>query len=159
MRCPLCQADNDKVLDSRDAEGGRLIRRRRECQACMHRFTTFERIEARVNLSVVKKDGSRVPYEREKVLKGLHIACYKRQVSEAQLEKLVDEVEEELLKRGEKEIASADIGLMVIDRLKLLDHVAFLRFASVYLNPDKVDVLLEELHRAREGGSASAGQR
>jgi len=152
MRCPLCQADNDKVLDSRDAEGGRLIRRRRECQACFHRFTTFERIEARVNLSVVKKDGSRVPYEREKILKGLRIACYKRQVSEVQLEKLVDEVEEELLKRGGKEVPSADIGLMMIDRLKLLDHVAFLRFASVYLNPDRVDVLLEELHRARWNG-------
>lgn len=152
MRCPFCHADNDKVVDSRDAEGGRLIRRRRECQACGQRFTTFEKIEARVSLSVVKKDGSRVPYEREKMLKGLHTACYKRKVPEEQLEKLADEIEEALLRRGEKEVPSADIGLLVIDRLKLLDHVAFLRFASVYLNPDKVEVLLEELHRAREGG-------
>lgn len=145
MRCPICQADDDKVIDSRDAEGGRLIRRRRECQTCAHRFTTFERIEARVNLSVVKKDGSRVPYEREKLLKGLHTACYKRQVAEAQLEKLADEVEEALLACGEKEVPSADIGMLVIGRLKELDHVAFLRFASVYLNPEKVEVLFEAL--------------
>ncbi len=151
MRCPFCQADNDKVIDSRDAEGGRLTRRRRECQGCGQRFTTFERIEARVNLSVVKKDGTRVPYEREKMLKGLRTACYKRKVSEEQLEKLADEIEEALLRRSEKEVPSADIGMLVVDRLKLIDHVAFLRFASVYLNPDKVDVLLEELMKARQG--------
>ncbi len=151
MRCPFCHADNDKVIDSRDAEGGRLIRRRRECQACQQRFTTFEKIEARVSVSVVKKDGSRMPYEREKMLKGLHTACYKRKVSEAQLEKLADDIEEALLRRGEKEVPSADIGMLVVDRLKQIDHVAFLRFASVYLNPDKVDVLLEELMKAKEG--------
>lgn len=149
MRCPACQADNDKVIDSRDAEGGRQTRRRRECQGCGHRFTTFEKIEPSVNLSVVKKDGSRVPYEREKLLKGLHIACYKRKVTQTQLEKLADEVEEELLGRGEKEVPAVDIGRMVITRLKALDHVAFLRFASVYLNPDKAEVLFEALKELR----------
>lgn len=149
MRCPACQADDDKVIDSRDAEGGRAVRRRRECQSCGNRFTTFEKIEASVNLTVVKKDGPRVPYEREKLLRGLHTACYKRQVTEAQLEKLADAVEEELLARGEKEIPSADIGMAVIGRLKELDHVAFLRFASVYLNPDNAEVLFEALTGAR----------
>lgn len=150
MRCPYCQMDKDKVVDSRDSDGGRVVRRRRECLSCGKRFTTHEKIEAGLNLTVVKKDGTRAPFDRAKLLGGLHKACYKRKVSEAQIEAMADAVEEELLRRGEKEVATTDIGMLVVDRLKLVDHVAFLRFASVYLNPDRVDVLLDELRRARE---------
>src|SRR5215217_1839594 len=112
MRCPYCDADKEslKVIDSRTCEGGRAIRRRRECLKCKKRFTTYERVEASVRLTVIKKDGSRVPFERGKLLTGLERACYKRPVEAEELARIVDEVEEEIHKGHDKEVASAVIG-------------------------------------------------
>lgn len=132
MRCPYCDADKDRVIDSRASEEGRSIRRRRECLACGKRFTTYEHVEERTRRVVIKKDGSRVPYDRSKVLAGLEKSCFKRPISAETQLKLIEEVEEELFARHEKEIASLEIGQAVADRLKRLDHVAYVRFASVY---------------------------
>src|SRR4051812_19011944 len=134
MRCPFCDADKDhlKVIDSRSGEGGRAIRRRRRCLACKKRFTTYERIEENVRLTVIKKDGTRVPFDRQKVLTGLERACYKRPIEQEQLQRIADEVEDEVNCHYDKEVPSQVIGEMVTERLRRLDQVAYVRFASVY---------------------------
>ncbi len=145
MRCPFCEADNDKVVDSRSADGGKTIRRRRECIGCGRRFTTYERIEETIRLMVIKRDGSRVPFDRRKLLRGLQQACYKRPVPAEQLEKLVEGIEEDLHRRFDREVHSREIGQIVSDHLKGLDQVAYVRFASVYKQFRDLDALLEEV--------------
>lgn len=129
MRCPNCRGDDNRVVDSRDDESA--VRRRRECNACRHRFTTYERIESG-KLLVVKKDGRREPYSRDKLLGGVRKACEKRPVSDAAMQEVVDRVERELVARGENEIASSAIGELLMSALRRLDKVAYIRFASVY---------------------------
>jgi transcriptional repressor NrdR len=129
MMCPSCQHEDTKVVDSRDAGGS--IRRRRECLQCGARFTTFERVEHRLPV-VVKRDGRKQPFSREKLLAGLELACRKRPVTPEQLDVLVSVVERDLAKRPDREVVTADIGVMALRELQALDHVAYLRFASVY---------------------------
>lgn len=150
MRCPFCDIDKDKVIDSRATDGGRSIRRRRQCLSCEKRFTTYETIEEKVSLLVVKKDGSRVPYSRDKLISGVEKAAYKRPVSANQIIGLAESVEEGLFRTGEKEVDSREIGLIVLNKLRGLDHVAYMRFASVYMDVDKVDDLLDEMQQVKE---------
>lgn len=154
MRCPFCNVDNDKVIDSRATDGGRSIRRRRQCVECKKRFTTYEKIEEKVSLLVIKKDGTRVPYSRDNIIAGVEKAAYKRPVAAAQIQGVSDELEEELFRRGEKEINAKDLGMMVLHKLRALDHVAYMRFASVYMDVDKVDDLLEQLQQVKEDQDA-----
>jgi transcriptional repressor NrdR len=150
MLCPFCGVDQDKVIDSRASDGGKAIRRRRECLACHRRFTTYEHIEESAKLAVIKKDGSRVPYDRERVLGGLQRACYKRPISAEAMTKLVEEVEEEIFRRGEREVQSIEIGRALADRLKQIDHIAYVRFASVYKQFRDLDDLLDEVREVLE---------
>lgn len=129
MLCPACQHEESKVVDSRDA--GDSIRRRRECLACGHRYTTFERIEFRLPV-VVKRDGRRQPFSHDKLLAGLRLACRKRPVTEEQLEELVLRVERQLSRRAGGEVGTDEVGSLALQELRGLDHVAYLRFASVY---------------------------
>ncbi|MFW6154423.1 MAG: transcriptional regulator NrdR [Planctomycetota bacterium] len=145
MQCPFCGQDSDKVVDSRSSEGGRVVRRRRQCLACKRRFTTYERIEDTIRITVVKKDDSRVPYDRNKILAGLQAACYKRPVSEADLRQIVDATEEEIFRRYDKEVPSSFIGDAVSRRLRAVDQVAYVRFASVYRAFEDVGEFLEEV--------------
>ncbi|SEA50082.1 transcriptional repressor NrdR [Thalassobacillus cyri] len=144
MRCPNCQFKNTKVLDSRPIEEGRAIRRRRECEQCGFRFTTFERIEE-VPLIVVKKEGAREEFSREKLMRGLIKACEKRPVALEEIEKIALEVEKELRNQGNAEVLSEDIGEMVMERLSKVDDVAYVRFASVYRQFKDINVFLDEL--------------
>lgn len=131
MKCPFCKEDNDKVVDSRKSPDDLSIRRRRECLECGKRFTTYERVEKH-QLRVVKKGGERVPFDREKILTGLLKACWKRPVSTEQLDQLVDTIEVYLSEEGGSEISSHAIGELVMNELRGLDKVAYVRFASVY---------------------------
>lgn len=131
MRCPFCRTDNDKVIDSRSSDDGFAIRRRRECMACERRFTTYERLEE-MPIKIVKKDGVREPWNREKMRSGLAKACWKRPISDEQIDSLVSRIEAELYAEHEGEIDSASLGELVMDRLRELDQVAYVRFASVY---------------------------
>ncbi len=155
MRCPFCGHLEDKVVDSRESREGEAIRRRRECLACGRRFTSYERVEE-VPIVVVKKDGRREPFDRTKLLKGLLAACQKRPVSLARLEDLATDIQAKLLERPDREIRARDLGEVVMDELKGLDQVAYVRFASVYRDfkdlPDFVKAL-EEVLIHREGGS------
>ena len=146
MRCPFCDADKEslKVIDSRTCEGGRSIRRRRECMRCEKRFTTYERIEDTVKLIVVKKDGRRVPWDRSKIVSGLERACFKRPVPESELLRIVDEVEEEIFKTHDREVPSTMVGALVTDRLRRVDQVAYVRFASVYKQFKTLEELVDE---------------
>src|SRR5438874_223039 len=146
MRCPFCDAVKEslKVIDSRTCEGGRSIRRRRECTKCNKRFTTYERIEETIRLIVVKKDGRRVPWDRARIVSGLERACFKRPVPENELLRIVDEVEEEVFKKFDREVPSTLIGAMVTDRLRRLDQVAYVRFASVYRQFKTLEELMDE---------------
>ncbi len=151
MRCPFCKADNDKVIDSRSSDGGRIIRRRRQCLSCSRRFTTYEKISESFKLNVVKKDNSRVPYDREKILHGLQKACYKRPISSEQIRALADKVEEDIFRDSDKEVSSRFIGKSVMDHLKVVDKVAYIRFASVYRNfEDAGDLILEVTEEFRK---------
>jgi transcriptional repressor NrdR len=131
MKCPYCSEESDKVIDTRSVQDGNAVRRRRECQSCNERYTTYEYIE-RVSLTVIKSDQRREPFDRSKLLRGLQISTAKRPVSEGQLQQLVEDVENELFKANKSEVASQLIGEMVMDRLRNLDEVAYVRFASVY---------------------------
>ena len=144
MKCPYCGYAESKVIDSRPAEEGSTIRRRRECLACRKRFTTYEIME-RLPLVVVKRDGSRQSFDRVKVINGLVRACEKRPVALSQLEDIADEIEAELQGALEREISTAEIGEMVMDRLKDLDEVAYVRFASVYRQFKDINTFMEEL--------------
>lgn len=144
MRCPFCKADDDKVIDSRATEAGASIRRRRRCLKCGRRFTTYERIEETVKLTVIKRDGSRVPYERGKILDAVRRAAYKRPLSAEVIEQLVDVVEEYLVTSFEKEVSSQTIGERVAAELRRVDQVAYVRFASVYRQFEDVGDFIEE---------------
>jgi transcriptional repressor NrdR len=156
MRCPFCDHPEDKVVDSREAQDGRATRRRRECLACGRRFTTYERIDE-ILPQIVKKDGRRETYDRDKIVKGLEIACQKRPVSREQIEALVASVERQLQEVGDREVRSSVIGETVMARLKELDPVAYVRFASVYREFRDVKDFVSELagldgKGPREGG-------
>lgn len=144
MRCPFCKRDNDRVTDSRASDEGYAIRRRRECLSCKRRYTTYERLEEDV-IKVVKKDGAREPFNREKIRQGLERACWKRAVPSEQLEKIVVEVENEVLTSFETEIESRRLGEMVMERLALVDQVAYVRFASVYREFKDASDFVQEL--------------
>ena len=144
MKCPYCGYAESKVIDSRPAEEGSSIRRRRECLACHKRFTTYEIME-RMPLIVVKRDGSRQSFDRVKVINGLVRACEKRPVELNQLENIADEIETELQGALEREVTTAEIGEMVMERLKELDEVAYVRFASVYREFKDIHTFMEEL--------------
>lgn len=131
MRCPFCKVDNDRVVDSRSSSEGAVVRRRRECLACGKRFTTYERIEE-TPLRVIKKDGSRAPFDREKIRHGIQRACEKRPVSAAQIEQVVQDIEDEVTKRYDREVPTRVIGELIMEHLKTIDSVAYVRFASVY---------------------------
>ena len=149
MRCPFCQHPDSDVIDTRKLNGGESIRWRRKCAACGKRFTTYERVES-VSLTVVKKNGEREPYDREKMMRGVRTACYRRPVSAQQLDQFANDVEAELMALDEQEVVSSTIGDVVMRRLRELDDVAYIRFASVYRSfadigklREAVDELLE----------------
>ena len=158
MQCPFCGIDRDKVVDSRSSEGGRAVRRRRECLDCKRRFTTYERVEESIRLRVVKKDGSRVPYDRSKVIAGLQKACYKRPVSDQQISRVVESAEEAIFRNYEKEVPSTYIGDAVSQQLRRLDKVAYIRFASVYREFRDVGDLIEEAEELRDAPDEAPGQ-
>lgn len=144
MRCPFCGGNNDKVVDSRESRDGATIRRRRECLDCGRRFTSYEQIED-IAYRVVKRDGSREEFNRKKLLSGLLKACEKRPVSLKQLEDLVDEAESLLHDREDRELPTNELGAFIMSRLRDLDQVAYVRFASVYRKFEDIDAFMEEL--------------
>ena len=144
MICPFCRVDNDRVIDSRASEVGAAIRRRRECDQCEQRFTTYERI-ATMNMLVIKRDGRREEFDKEKLVKSMHIACSKRPVSSYAIDQAAQEIESQLYALGKSEIDSLQIGEMVMDHLQDIDDVAYVRFASVYRRFRDVDSIAEEI--------------
>lgn len=144
MKCPTCQCTSTRVIDSRPVDESSSIRRRRECEGCGHRFTTFEKVE-QIPLIVVKKGGTREEFSREKILRGLIRACEKRPVALKQLEEISFNIEKELRSQGKAEVNSEVIGEMVMDRLAHLDEVAYVRFASVYRQFKDINVFIDEL--------------
>lgn len=144
MRCPFCGHDEDKVIDSRPSDEGSAIRRRRECISCGARFTTYEKVE-NLPLLVIKKDGTREPFDREKLMSGLMKSCQKRPVSTLQIEGLVNSIEIQTQNSLKREISSREIGEMVMEGLKQIDEVAYVRFASVYRQFKDVNSFLDEL--------------
>jgi transcriptional repressor NrdR len=150
MRCPFCSTDDTRVLDSRDSNEGAVIRRRRECEACKRRFTTYERVDE-LNPLVIKKDGRRENFDRDKLLMGLKKACEKRPVSVEQLDQIITGIERKLQESGEKEIPSTMIGEEVMRALPALDEVAYVRFASVYRSFRDIAEFMDELKDILEG--------
>ena len=146
MKCPYCGYSESKVIDSRPADDGASIRRRRECLSCAKRFTTYETVES-LPLVVVKKDGSRQSFDRSKVLGGMIRACEKRPVPLAELERIADSVEQELQNGLDREITTAHIGELVMEKLRGLDQVAYVRFASVYRQFKDIDTFMKELNK------------
>ena len=144
MKCPYCGAQDTKVIDSRPAEDNSAIRRRRQCEQCGKRFTTYEKVET-IPLIVIKKDNNREQYDRGKIEKGILQACYKRPVSADKIRKTVEQVETDIFNREEKEISSSVIGEIVMHKLKDLDEVAYVRFASVYREFKDVNTFMDEL--------------
>lgn len=144
MKCPFCNNANSSVVDSRDSKDGETIRRRRQCDQCEKRFTTYERVEELFPL-VIKKDGRREPFDRKKILGGIQKACEKRPVSMERVEETVDRIEREIIELGEKEVPSTAIGERIMRALHDLDHVAYVRFASVYRDFKDVNQFLNEL--------------
>jgi transcriptional repressor NrdR len=144
MRCPYCGAGDDRVVDSRESREGAVIRRRRECNACQRRFTSYETVEE-IPLLVVKKDGRREPFDRNKLLRGLMKACEKRPVETKTLEAICDEIEAGLSTREPREMTTAQLGAQVMEKLKELDQVAYVRFASVYLRFEDLGDFVDEL--------------
>ncbi len=144
MICPTCNANDDKVIDSRASDGGRVIRRRRECLNCTKRFTTYERVEQASRLMVVKRDGTRVPFDPDSIRKGVQASCGKRPIPEAIKQKLVDEIEEEIHREHDREVLSTEIGRRVMMRLRQLDPVAYIRFASEHLRFESLGEIIQE---------------
>lgn len=144
MRCPYCKANDDKVIDSRASDGGVSIRRRRECLRCQRRYTTYERLEETIRLAVIKRDGSRMPYDRSKMIEGIRHAAYKRPVSSERIEQIADEVEEYLVSNFEREVSSQSIGERIAQVLRRVDKVAYVRFASVYRQFEDVGDFIDE---------------
>ncbi len=149
MKCPFCSFADSKVIDSRPADDGASIRRRRECLACQKRFTTYEIVE-RLPLVVIKRDGSRQSFDKMKVLNGMIRACEKRPVAVQELESITDEIEHELQGALEREISTTEIGEMVMERLKDIDEVSYVRFASVYRSFKDINTFMEELSKLLE---------
>ncbi|MBI3780493.1 MAG: transcriptional repressor NrdR [candidate division NC10 bacterium] len=150
MKCPYCSSLEEKVVDSREGKDSLVVRRRRQCQQCMRRFTTYERIEE-IHFMVVKKDGRREPFNRQKIMAGLLKAVQKRPVSVPQLEKILDEIEARLAEKEEREMTAAEIGELIMERLHEIDEVAYVRFASVYRQFRDVSQFVEEVKGLREG--------
>jgi transcriptional repressor NrdR len=148
MRCPFCANLEDRVVDSRESREGDVIRRRRECTRCDRRFTSYEKIEVPL-FQVVKRDQRREPYDRNKLMRGLQIACRKRPVPQPELERIADSIESAMQDSAEREISSQRLGTLVMDKLRGLDPVAYVRFASVYRNFEDVDAFVKELHRLK----------
>ncbi len=145
MKCPFCSHLDDKVIDSREARTGELIRRRRECLKCSRRFTTYERIDE-IPYMVIKKDGRRERFDRQKILQGLLKSCEKRPVPTAKLESMVDEVERAVQEAKERELTTQELGELLMVRLKKLDKVAYVRFASVYMDFKDIKEFMNELN-------------
>lgn len=145
MKCPYCGKENTKVIDSRPTDEG-AIRRRRQCDICGKRFTTYEKVET-MPLIVIKKDDTREPYDREKIVAGIVRSCHKRPVSLKEINSMVDEIETQIFNMGEKEIPTTTIGKIVMDRLKKLDEVAYVRFASVYREFKDVNTFMDEIKK------------
>jgi transcriptional repressor NrdR len=152
MQCPFCQHTDSRVLESRSAESGRSVRRRRECLSCDRRFTTYERIEF-VPITVLKRDGQRESFDRSKLLRGIVTACGKTGISTLQLEALVDEIESEFQQRAMREVTRTEIGEAVLKHLQTLSEVAYVRFASVYRQFQGVRDFVDELNRLRDQDS------
>jgi transcriptional repressor NrdR len=144
MKCPFCGHVDDKVIDSRASSEGSAVRRRRECLKCGKRFTTYEVVEE-MSLLVVKKDGRRQPFDRKKILAGIQKACEKRPISSENIEELVSNIEREIYKRHDREVSSENIGGLIMDKLAVLDEVAYVRFASVYRQFKDVNQFMSEL--------------
>lgn len=159
MQCPFCGQDNDKVVDSRSSEGGRVVRRRRECVSCQRRFTTYERPEETLRLTVIKKDDSRARYQREKVISGLQRACYKRPVTDEQIRRIVEAAEEDIFRNFERDVPSSFIGDVVGSHLREVDQIAYVRFASVYRNFADVGELIEEAREVKDAPRPGPGQK
>ena len=151
MRCPFCDTSQDRVVDSRESREGVTIRRRRECLACHRRFTTYEKVEE-IAYRVVKNDGSREDFDRGKLLKGLEKACEKRPVSPLQLEEIADAAENLLAEREDREISTRELGEFLMERLRVLDQVAYVRFASVYRRFDDIEAFREVLKNLIQPG-------
>ncbi len=148
MRCPYCKEDHDKVIDSRASDAGRVIRRRRHCLSCERRYTTYEKIGESSKLYIIKKDNSRVPYDRDKAITGLRKACYKRPVSAEQIQQIADWVEEDIFRNFDREVPSSFIGESVMRHLRSVDKVAYIRFASVYREFRDAGELIDEVTMA-----------
>lgn len=146
MKCPYCGSRRDKVVDSRSANAGRTVRRRRECLKCEHRFTTYEYLEE-VPLMIIKKDSRREPFDRKKLLAGIMKACEKRPIAVEKQESLVDKIEKQIQKRYEKEVDSKEVGELVMNHLYDLDEIAYVRFASVYRQFRDVSQFMKELKK------------
>jgi len=146
VQCPYCSKDDDKVIDSRSSDSGKVIRRRRECLACNRRFTTYERVEQTHRLMVIKSDGTHQPFNRDNVLRGVQAACGKRPIPEETKQRLVDDVEEELHREFDREVSSQTIGERVMAKLRDLDEVAWVRFASEYYQFKSVAELKQQLN-------------
>lgn len=151
MRCPFCQHSDNRVLESRSAEAGQSVRRRRECLKCGHRFTTYERIEF-VPITVIKRNGDRESFDQSKVLRGIARACEKTGIETAQIENLVDEIEAELQQRAHREVGSQEIGELVLRHLARLNEVAYIRFASVYRKFQGIRDFVDTLSQLEHGG-------
>ena len=146
MKCPFCSAEDTRVIDSRPADENTAIRRRRQCEVCGKRFTTYEKLET-MPMMVIKKDMSRVPYDRSKIEAGIIHSCHKRPISTSQINRMVDEIENEIFATGEKEVPTSRIGELVMDKLKSVDQVAYVRFASVYRQFKDIDTFMHELNK------------
>lgn len=155
MRCPYCHRTEDRVVDTRTSREGGAVRRRRECLSCGRRFTTYEYVEERP-LQVKKRDGSLEPYDRQKLIRAIWLPCAKRPIASAQVEAVADDVEDELNHLEQDEVSSRRIGEIVMDRLKALDHVAYVRFASVYRDFQDIDEFSEEIQDLKERRARAA---
>ena len=149
MKCPYCGVENTRVIDSRPADEGAAIRRRRQCDACNKRFTTYEKVDA-IPLVVVKKDMNREPYDRSKIEAGVFRSCHKRPISVDQIKAFVDELENEIFAMDDKEIESTIIGELLMEKLKSLDPVAYVRFASIYREFKDVNTFMDEIKKILE---------
>lgn len=150
MICPTCKHNNNKVIDSRLTEGGGAIRRRRECIECGRRFTTKERTEQELRLTVEKANGQRVPYQRDNILAGIERACYKLEITEEHLQRLVDRIEEDLFNNHDREVSTEEIGRYVGQHLRRLNQVAYVRFMSVHRKYQTIDEFVEEISDVRQ---------
>ncbi|HID21618.1 MAG TPA: transcriptional repressor NrdR [Planctomycetaceae bacterium] len=158
MKCPFCHQDNDRVVDTQPTDGGTAIRRRRHCLNCDRRFTTYERVE-RHPLRVIKKDGRRVPFDRNRIRLGLEKACEKRPVSAEMIDQLVGEIESEVYQNFDREVPSHYIGERAVERLKRIDHVAYVRFASVYRDFKAASDFVEEVSPLLEDGEQGSEEK